>query len=86
MHEILTGDAAVDDAVLYVLGDVGGADEEHVDRRIPARERECALARLLGLESRVDEQAHRRIAQPPLDGDGDRQAVAAFLTLSIAMR
>ena len=45
--EVLAGDAAVDDAVLHVLRDVGRADEQHVDRRVPAREGERALAGLL---------------------------------------
>ena len=73
--EVQARDPAVDDAVLHVLGDVGRADEQHVDRRVPARERERALARLLGAEPGVLEQRDRRLAQPPLDRDGDRQAV-----------
>ena len=79
-HEVLPGDAAVDDAVLHVLRHVGGAHEQHVDRRVAARERERALAGLLGPEAGVLEQGDRRLAQPPLDRDGDRQAVdvAAF--------
>ena len=85
-HEVLTGDAAVDDAVLHVLRDVGGAHEQHVDRRVAARECERALAGLLGLEAGVDEQPHRRLAQPSLDRDGDRQAVAVRFTLSSASR
>ena len=64
---------------LDVLGHVGGADEQHVDRRVPARERERALARLLRAEARVREQLHRRLAQPPLRRDGDRQPVGAGL-------
>ena len=75
--EVGAGDAAVDDAVLHVLGDVGGAHEQHVDRRVPARERERALAGLLGAEARVLEQRDRRLAQPALRRDGDRQAVGA---------
>ena len=59
-HEIDAGDAAVDDAVLDVLGHVGGADEQHLDRRVAARERERALAGLLGAEPRVLEQVERR--------------------------
>ena len=61
-------------------GHVGGAHEQHVDRRVPAREGERALAGLLGPEPRVLEQRHRGLAQPSLDGDRDRQAVdvAAF--------
>ena len=78
-HEVGAGDAAVDDAVADVLGHVGGADEQDVDRRVPARERERALARLLRAETRVREQLHRRLAQPPLRRDGDRQPVGAGL-------
>ena len=58
--EVLPGDPAVDDAVLHVLGHVGRADEQHVDRRVPAREGERALAGLLGAEARVLEQRDRR--------------------------
>jgi hypothetical protein len=86
VDEILTGDAAVDDAVLDVLRDVRRADEQHVDRRVAARERERALAGLLRLEAGVDEEPYGRLAQPPLDRDGDRQAVAGFFALSIASR
>ena len=75
--EVLPGDAAVDDAVLDVLGHVGGSDEEDVDRCVSARERECALTRLLRPEAGVVEQRHRRLAEAPLDRDGDRQAVDA---------
>ena len=75
LDEVEPGDAAVDGAVLDVLRDVGRADEEHVDRRVPARERERALARLLGPEAGVVEQRDGGLAQPPLDGDGDPQAV-----------
>jgi hypothetical protein len=50
-------------------------DEQHVDRRVPARERERALAGLLRAEARVLEQRDGRFAQAPLDRDGDRQAV-----------
>ncbi len=74
-NEILPGDPAVDDAVLHVLGDVGGAHEQDVDRRVPARERERPLAGLLRAEPGVLEQRDRRLPQPPLDRDGDRQAV-----------
>ena len=49
----MTRDAAVDDAVLDVLGDVRGAHEQHLDRRVAARERERALARLLLAEAGV---------------------------------
>src|SRR5207302_10472848 len=75
-HEILAGDPAVDDAVLYVLRDVGRAYEQHVDRCVAAGKRECTLARLLRPEAGILEQRDRRFAQPPLDGDGDPQPVA----------
>ena len=78
-HEVGAGDPAVDDAVADVLGNVGGADEQHVDGRVTAREGEGALARLLRAEARVREQLHRRLAQPPLRRDGDRQPVGAGL-------
>ena len=58
-HEVGAGDAAVDDAVLDVLGDVGGTHEQHLDRRVPARERERPLAGLLGAEAGVVEQRRR---------------------------
>ena len=72
----MPGDAAVDDAVLDVLGNVGGTDEQHVDRRVAARERERPLARLLRAEAGILEQRERRLAQPSLDRDGDRQATS----------
>ena len=73
--EVGAGDPAVDDAVLDVLGDVGGPHEQHLDGRIPAGERERALAGLLGAEPGVLEQADRRLAQAPLGRDGDLQEV-----------
>jgi hypothetical protein len=78
-HEIRACDSAVDDAVLHPLGHVGRTDEQHVDRRVPARERERALAGLLRAETCVVEQGDRRLAQPALRRDGDRQAVALAL-------
>ena len=74
-HEVGAGDPAVDDAVLDVLGDVRGADEQHLDGRVPAREGERALAGLLGAEAGVLEQRDRRLAQAALGGDRDLQAV-----------
>ena len=75
-HEVEPGDAAVDDAVLHVLGDVGGANEQHLDRRVPAGERERPLARLLRAETGVLEQPKRRVAQTPLDRERDLQELA----------
>src|SRR4029079_9890335 len=74
-HEVGARDPAVDDAVLYVLGDVRSANEQHVDRRVAARERERPLARLLGAEPCVVEKRDRRLAQPALRRHRDRQAV-----------
>jgi hypothetical protein len=71
--EVEAGDPAVDDPVLHVLGHVGGPDEQDLDRRVPARERERALAGLLGAEARVLQQVEGRLAQPALDRDGDSQ-------------
>ena len=56
-----------------VLRDVGRAHEQHLDRRVAAREGERALARLLGAEPGVVEQLERRLAQPALDRDRDPQ-------------
>ena len=72
-HDVEAGDAAVDDAVLHVLGDVVGAHEQRLDRRVPARERERAVARRLGAEPRVVQELDRGLAEPPLRGDGDSQ-------------
>src|SRR5262249_25028353 len=66
-------DPAVDDAVLDVLRDVRRADEQHLDRRVAARECQGALSRLLRAEPRVLEQAERRLAEPPLDRAGEPQ-------------
>ena len=74
--EVGPRDPAVDDAVLHVLGNVGRAHEQDVDRRVPAGERERALARLLGPEARVLEQMERRLAQAPLDRERDSQDAA----------
>ena len=68
-------------------GHVGRAHEQHVDRRVAAGEGERPLAGLLGPEPRVLEQRHGRLAQAPLDRDGDRQAVdAASFVRSSASR
>ena len=72
-NEVDAGDAAVDDAVLHVLGDVGRAHEQHLDRRVAAGEGERAVAGLLGAEPGVLEQVERRLAQPALRRDGDPQ-------------
>ena len=69
----MPGDAAVDDAVLDVLGHVGRADEQHLDRRVAARERERPVAGLLRAEPGVLEQVDGRLAQPALGRDGDPQ-------------
>src|SRR3990170_2223111 len=73
--EVGARDPAVHHAVLDVLWDVLVANEEHLDRRVPAREGECALPGLLGAETGVVEQRDGRLAQPPLGRDGDLQAL-----------
>jgi hypothetical protein len=74
-NEVGAGDAAVDDAVLHVLGNVGSADEQNLDRRVSTRERERTLARDLGAEAGIVEKVDSRIAQPSLCRDGDFQPV-----------
>jgi hypothetical protein len=73
-HEVDPGDPAIDDAVLHVLRHVGRADEQDVDRRVPARKCERPLAGHLGAEAGVLQKRDRRLAQPPLHRDRDRQA------------
>ena len=73
--EVGAGDPAVDDPVLDVLGDVGGADEQHLDRRVPAGKGERALAGLLRPEAGVLEQRDGGLTQAALGGNGDLQAV-----------
>ena len=75
--DVEAGDAAVDDAVLHVLGDVVRAHEQPFDRRVAARERERTVAGRLRPEPRVLEQRDRRLAQPALGGDRDPQDRAA---------
>ena len=71
--EVDPRDPAVDDAVLHVLGDIGGANEQHLDRCVAAREGKGAVTRLLGPEAGVFEQVERGLAQPALDRNGDPQ-------------
>ena len=66
-------DAVREWAVEHVLRHVRGAHEQHLDRRVAARERERAVAGLLGAEPGVLEQVERRVAQPALRRDGDPQ-------------
>jgi hypothetical protein len=73
--EIGSGNAAVDDAVLDVLRDVRRANEQDLDRRVPAGEGERPFAGLLGAESGVLQERDRRLAQAALGGNGDLQAV-----------
>ena len=72
-HEVDPRDPAVDDAVLNVFRHVGGANEQHLDRRVAAREGQRAVARLLGPEAGVFEQVHGRVAQPALGRNGNPQ-------------
>ena len=74
--EVDAGDAAVDDPVLHVLGNVGRPDQQHLDGSVPARERERALARLLGPEARVLEELVRRLAQPAFGRQRDPQELS----------
>ena len=64
-HEVGSGDAAVDDAVLHVLGDVCCTHQQDVHGRIPAWEGERSLARLLGPEPGVLEQVDGGLAKAP---------------------
>ncbi len=75
--EVGTGDAAVDDAVLDVLGHIGRPDEQDVHGCVAAGERERALARLFRSESGVLEQRDSGLAEPALRRDRDRQAACA---------
>ena len=52
-HEVSPRDAAVNDAVLDVLGDVGGSHEQNLYAGIAAGERERTLVRPLGTETGV---------------------------------
>ena len=61
-NEVGARDPAVDDTLLDVLGDVGGADEQRLHRRGTARKRERPAARLLGAEARVVQQGDARLA------------------------
>ena len=72
-HDVEPGDAAVDDTVLHVLGNVVRAHEQSLDRRVAAGEGECAVTRRLGAEPRVVQQLDRGLAKAPLRGDRDSQ-------------
>ncbi|GAC1342627.1 MAG: hypothetical protein NVSMB29_14510 [Candidatus Dormibacteria bacterium] len=78
MHEVQAGDPAVDHPVLDVLRYVIGANEENVNRGVPAVRGQCLLARLLGRQPRRLEESPGRSAQPALRGNGNGQAVAAL--------
>ena len=71
--EVRAGDPEVDDPVLDVLGDVVRADEQKVDRRVPAGHVQRPLARLEA-EARRGEELERGRRHPPFRGDGDEQA------------
>ena len=73
LDEVGAGHAAVDDLVLDVLGDVGGADEHDVDRRVAAGKRQCTLTGLLGAETRRVEKRDGGLAESALRRDGDGQ-------------
>ena len=88
LHEVEAGDATVDDAVLHVLRDIRCAHEQNVDRRVPAREGEGAVAGSLGPEARILEEGDRRLAQSPGGRDRNPQPALAsfFLRRSSASR
>jgi 6-phosphofructokinase len=75
-NEIDAGDAAIDDAILDVLGYVGGSDEQHLDRRVATRKGERAVTRLLRAKPGVLEKPKRRFAQSTLGRDRDPQEAA----------
>ena len=76
--DVEPGDAAIDDAVLDVLGHVVGADEQRLDGRVAARERERAVARRLRAEPRVVQELDRRArAAGPSTGPRSSGALAA---------
>lgn len=62
LDEVEARDAAVDDSVLNVLGDIRGAHEQDVDGCVSAREGEGAIARALRAEAGVLEQPDGRLA------------------------
>ena len=72
-HDVEPGDAAVDDAVLHVLGNVVRAHEQRLDGGVAARERERAVTGRLRPETCVVEERDRRIAQTALRRYGDPQ-------------
>ncbi len=76
-NEIRSRDPTVDDAVLDVLGDIGRPDEEHLDRCVPAREREGSLSRHLRPEPRLVQERDGRLAKAPLRRDRDLQSLVA---------
>ena len=77
LDDVEPGDAAIDDAVLHVLGHVVGAHEQRLHGRVAAGERERAVARRLRAEPRVVQELDRRLAQPALRRDRDPQAALA---------
>jgi len=60
--EVLAGDAAVDDPVLDVLGDIGRSHQQDVDRGVPAGKGERPLAGLFRPEAGVLQKGHRGLA------------------------
>jgi hypothetical protein len=72
-REVRTRDPAVDRAVLDVLGDVRGPDEQDFERRTRAGEGECSLVRGVRCEAGVLEQVDRRLPQPAFDRQCESQ-------------
>ena len=82
LDDVEPGDAAVDDAVLHVLGHVVGAHEQCLDGRVAAGEGERPVARCLGAEPGVVQELDRRLAQAALRRNGDPQELLRRLRRS----
>ena len=70
--EVRARDADVDDAILCVLGNVAGSDEQEVDGRVGARHDERALGHL-ERETGVRAEPERRLGHATLGRDGQGQ-------------
>jgi hypothetical protein len=64
--QVQPGDAAIDNAVLHVFGNVVGADEKDVDGSIAATRRQRAHTRFDGSQTGGFEQCPSGLAQPSL--------------------
>jgi hypothetical protein len=70
-YEVESGNATVHDAVGHVFGNVVGPNEEKVDIRVTTERLEDPLTGGLGVYSARFEQIPRRLAEPPLGGEGE---------------